>query len=321
MFFKKSLIFYLSSSSLLSNYSILNTSRRFSTAISMNEYRSLSSTSTVCYEEIINKSKFISCLVSVRNEEEIKKKLMQIQEKYPNATHYCYAYQLLQTPDINSDSITNLLLASEKENVSDKLTISSNSPNFSISAYSSDDGEPHGTAGPPILKNLQGKNIINSLLVVVRYFGGTKLGKPGLIRAYNLMSKEVIKLVDNIEEKDSKSNKNINQLIQFEIKVSLQLFFPYDKYNNIMKLIPRFNIEELEDDEEVELDEDNISEEEKIKLLKKQQIEKELEDIKDDHNNPIYFLNKNLLIPYSNLFLFYNETQRICDKHIKFIIN
>ena len=103
----------------------------------------------VTNEIIINKSKFITEIQKINNIEEINEKLKQIKQKYKDATHYCYGY---------------IINGKEK---------------------CSDDGEPTGTAGIPILNVLKQNNLTNILCVVIRYFGGIKLGAGGLIRAYN----------------------------------------------------------------------------------------------------------------------------------------
>lgn len=105
---------------------------------------------------IKDKSKFYTFLIKVNNKEEALLELNKIKEEYQGATHYCYAYNFL--------------------NVS----------------KCSDDGEPQGTAGLPILNILKVNNLINVLCVVVRYFGGIKLGSGGLIRIYSKATKEVI---------------------------------------------------------------------------------------------------------------------------------
>ena len=105
---------------------------------------------------IINKSKFIALTYHVDNIDEISKKIEEVKKIYKDATHYCYAYIL---------------------------------DNFE---KASDDGEPSGTAGLPILNVLKKENLNHVLCVVVRYFGGIKLGASGLIRAYSNATKEVI---------------------------------------------------------------------------------------------------------------------------------
>ena len=108
-------------------------------------------------EIIIKNSKFITLLYKVYSLEDIKNTLVNVKTLYPNATHYCYAY----------------ILNNEKR--------------------SSDDGEPSGTAGTPILNILESNNLNYILAVVIRYFGGIKLGSSGLIRAYSRSIKEALK--------------------------------------------------------------------------------------------------------------------------------
>lgn len=108
-------------------------------------------------EIIIKNSKFITLLYKVYSQEDIKNYLKEVKYLYPNATHYCYAY----------------ILNNEKR--------------------SSDDGEPSGTAGTPILNILESNNLNYILAVVIRYFGGIKLGSSGLIRAYSRSIKEALK--------------------------------------------------------------------------------------------------------------------------------
>lgn len=110
---------------------------------------------TVC-ETIINKSRFIGVLCKVANKDDVDSTLSYYKNIYKNATHYCYAYV--------------------------------------IDGYSkcSDDGEPSGTAGVPIL-NILNKNELNYVLcIVIRYFGGIKLGAGGLVRAYSNCARDVV---------------------------------------------------------------------------------------------------------------------------------
>ena len=108
------------------------------------------------YTYDIKKSKFITLLFRVYDINEINKHLEDIKKEYKDATHYCYAYK-----------VNNLKKAS-------------------------DDGEPSGTAGAPILEVLDKKDLNNVLCVVVRYFGGIKLGAGGLLRAYSTSVREAI---------------------------------------------------------------------------------------------------------------------------------
>lgn len=107
-------------------------------------------------ELIIKNSKFICLLYKVESITEIKKYLKIAKDNYPKATHYCYAY------------------------IIENLT------------KSSDDGEPGGTAGTPILNVLEKEQLTNILCIVIRYFGGIKLGSGGLIRAYSKSVKQCL---------------------------------------------------------------------------------------------------------------------------------
>ncbi|MFA5407982.1 MAG: YigZ family protein, partial [Bacilli bacterium] len=98
-------------------------------------------------ELTIKNSKFIAILFPLSNEDKIDEIINNLKSQYKNATHYCYAYII--------DNIK----------------------------HSNDDGEPSGTAGQPILNVLEGNDLNNVLCVVIRYFGGIKLGAGGLIRA------------------------------------------------------------------------------------------------------------------------------------------
>ena len=110
----------------------------------------------VVNEIIINKSKFITYVYKVNNIDEINEILNNLKVKYKDATHYCYAYSIGNIKRFN------------------------------------DDGEPSHTAGMPILNVIESKNLNNILIVVIRYFGGVKLGAGGLVRAYTNSASEAI---------------------------------------------------------------------------------------------------------------------------------
>ena len=111
------------------------------------------------HEVVIQKSRFIGLTYLVTEEEELSRYLEDARERYPNATHYCYGAV------IGLDGLLQRF---------------------------SDDGEPGGTAGMPILQVLMQKELRNVLVVVVRYFGGVKLGAGGLVRAYRLTATEAV---------------------------------------------------------------------------------------------------------------------------------
>ncbi len=106
----------------------------------------------VCYE--IKKSRFIARLSMATNREQAIQALEQAKQDFPDARHHCWAYQI-------------------------------GSPASPYSAAMSDDGEPSGTAGKPILNVIQHKDVGDVMLIVIRYFGGIKLGAGGLVRAYS----------------------------------------------------------------------------------------------------------------------------------------
>lgn len=117
-------------------------------------------------EIVEKKSRFIANVKPITSEDDAVAYIEEIKKKYWDARHNCYAYQL---GDKNQ-----------------------------IQRYS-DDGEPGGTAGMPILDVLRGKNIRNTIIVVTRYFGGTLLGTGGLVRAYSLSAREGIAVAGLIE--------------------------------------------------------------------------------------------------------------------------
>ena len=111
-------------------------------------------------ELVEKKSKFIANIFYVSTTLEAEEKLEQIRKKYYDARHNCYAYRVI-----------------EDGNIIDR---------------SSDDGEPSGTAGAPMLNILKKENLCNVLVVVTRYFGGILLGTGGLVRAYSQSTQDVI---------------------------------------------------------------------------------------------------------------------------------
>lgn len=134
-------------------------------------------------------SKFLAFVYPVDSEEQIREILDGLRKKYYDATHHCYAWRLgPQGADFRAN----------------------------------DDGEPSGTAGKPILGQLLSNELTNCLLVVVRYFGGTKLGVPGLIAAYRESAAEAIAAAE----------------IQLRtVDRTFRVDFPYVAMNSIMKVI------------------------------------------------------------------------------------
>lgn len=142
-------------------------------------------------ELIIKNSKFISIIQQMNDNSNIDQILADIKKEYPKATHYTYAY----------------ITENKKK--------------------ASDDGEPGGTAGMPILNVLEKEGMINVVAVVVRYFGGVKLGAGGLVRAY---SKSVKRALDNAHK------------IELVKGIEIELNFSYEEQKNIDYLLKKYDI-------------------------------------------------------------------------------
>lgn len=140
-------------------------------------------------------SKFIAYAYPVKNEEEVKETLLELKKQYYDARHHCYAY----------------MLGAERKDY-----------------RANDDGEPNHSAGDPILGQINSKNLTNVLVVVVRYFGGTKLGVSGLINAYKVSAEEAL----------SKA-----KVIKIDVTKSIHLEYTYEDTNDVMKLVSDFNID------------------------------------------------------------------------------
>jgi len=141
-------------------------------------------------EEIIKKSRFISLLLPCDSEQQAKQLLIHYNQQYPDASHLVYAYRI------------------------------QSNKGFICRFY--DAGEPSGTAGKPIFQHLEGKQLINVLLIVIRYFGGIKLGAGGLTRAYGNSAKKVIEhaeIVDFIAMSEIRFTLDYKQLQNLEYQL------------------------------------------------------------------------------------------------------
>lgn len=146
-------------------------------------------------EIVEKKSKFIANLFHVESVEEAENRIKDVKKKYHDARHNCIAYRVVE--------------------------------NGQIIEKSSDDGEPSGTAGGPMLNILQKNNLCNLVIVVTRYFGGILLGTGGLVRAYSEATQQAI-------EKSTKVIKVIGREMIIELDYSnLEKFKYYCKNNNI----------------------------------------------------------------------------------------
>lgn len=144
------------------------------------------------------RSKFLAYAFPVQNEQEVKQRLTEIQKKHWDARHHCYAY----------------ILGPHKD------------------AYRlNDNGEPSGTAGRPIYGQLLSKDLTNTLVIVVRYFGGIKLGVSGLQNAYKVAAREALDAAV-IEERT--------------VQEIYRVTFEYVKMNDIMQVLKDPNIQILD---------------------------------------------------------------------------
>lgn len=155
-------------------------------------YKTISSLSEGIYKD--KGSKFIAYAYPFQKEEDLKDILSNIKKEHPKARHHCFAWRL-----------------------------STNRSVFRVN----DDGEPSGTAGRPILNTLLSRDITNVLVIVVRYFGGTLLGVPGLINAYKEATEDAL---DN------------STIIEKTVNDIYILSFDYLQMNEVMKIIKEENL-------------------------------------------------------------------------------
>ena len=157
-------------------------------------YKMLSAPGDGLYKE--KGSKFIATAFTVTSEDEVKQALAEVKKKYYDARHHCYAYMI--GPDKSC-------------------------------FRSSDDGEPSGTAGKPILNQILSKDVTNVCVIVVRYFGGIKLGVSGLINAYKTAAREALNNAVIVE-------KTVNEVYSLE--------FPYALMNDVMRVLKEEGLEQ-----------------------------------------------------------------------------
>lgn len=140
------------------------------------------------------KSKFIAYTFPIKSEHIFKQALADLKEIHPKANHHCWAYIFGDNSEIEKCS---------------------------------DDGEPSGAAGLPILGQLKSKELTYSACVVVRYFGGIKLGKGGMIKAYKEAARQSIECTE---------------IIEMEVYIDYRVKIKYSHVNRIMQLVKRNNI-------------------------------------------------------------------------------
>lgn len=154
-------------------------------------YKTIVSNSEGFYSE--KGSKFISLAFPVRTEDEVRENLQAVKKKYYDARHHVYAFVL---------------------------------GDYGDTYRCSDDGEPSNSSGMPVLGQLRSFGLTYTMIVVVRYFGGTKLGIPGLINAYRTAAADAL---------------NNAQIVEETIDASYSLSFTYDEVNFVMKCLKDFD--------------------------------------------------------------------------------
>lgn len=160
----------------------------------MNEqdfYLTIGQSSTEEFKE--RGSRFIAYAYPIQSTDDFKKHLLALKKEHPKAVHHCFAY---------------------------RLGLDGN--NFRVS----DDGEPSGSAGKPILNQIDSKQFTNVLVIVVRYFGGTLLGVPGLINAYKTATALALQTIPSIQK---------------PIEINYELHFDYTKMNEVMMIVKQSN--------------------------------------------------------------------------------
>jgi uncharacterized YigZ family protein len=161
-------------------------------------YHTLKSNSEGIYKE--KGSKFLSFAYPVYTEAEIKEKIHALKNEYFNARHHCYAW----------------MLGADKKN---------------FRAF--DDGEPNHSAGDPILGQIRSRNLTNLLIVVIRYFGGVKLGVGGLITAYKAAADDAL---------------NNAILIEREVCERVKIMYDYATTAEVMRLVKDFDLKIIQQD-------------------------------------------------------------------------
>lgn len=158
----------------------------------MQNYKTIAQTGS--HEKDIKKSRFIAHIAQTNSEAEAKEFIQKIRTQESGATHNCTAYVVMK--NIKTERM-------------------------------SDDGEPSGTAGSPILNVLQQQDLLNVTVVVTRYFGGIKLGAGGLIRAYSSTTAEAVKEIGLVENRIQQG---------FELTIPYHLFDKFENYSKNEKI-------------------------------------------------------------------------------------
>jgi len=172
-------------------------------------------------------STFSALAIPVSDVAEVKTNLHQLKKEFPDASHICYGYRV-------------------KEN--DRLD-----------EFATDAGEPKGSSGVPILNVLKRKHLVNVVIFVIRYFGGSKLGIPGLINAYGTAAEKTIK------------NAKVKKWVQLE---RISFVYNYDLQNKVDSVLQKFKVKIINTNFGA-----SIQVELEIKVEKNEELRKELKDV------------------------------------------
>lgn len=164
----------------------------------MNTYKTISNTTTAEFRD--RGSKFLAYTYPLKHADEVKAYIQVLKKEHPKAVHHCYAYRM----GIDGQQFR-----------------------------ANDDGEPSGSAGRPILGQIDSAGLTNVLVVVVRYFGGTLLGVPGLINAYKTVTTDALALCEVVEK---------------NVEYTLGLSFDYTIMNEVMMVLKQYEVSILKQD-------------------------------------------------------------------------
>ena len=205
----------------------------------MKDYVTVKGETTI--ETVIERSRFITYLSNVETEEQAKAFIDKIRKMHPFATHNCYAYVLGAN--------------SEKQKFSD-------------------DGEPQGTAGLPMLDVIKKKEIVDVCVVVTRYFGGIKLGAGGLVRAYSSATADGL---------------NSAVKVKYTVSVECEIKLSYEKYSKLLKFF---------ENKKVEIKDTIFDAEIIVRLVMPEEVFEEYSKELSDYFSGTLYLNKTNTVHY-----------------------
>ncbi|RQO30856.1 YigZ family protein [Taibaiella sp. KBW10] len=164
----------------------------------MNTYKTIQGPTAAEFRD--RGSKFLAYTFPINHVDEVKTRIQELKKEHPKAVHHCYAYRM---------GIDGLVYRAN------------------------DDGEPSGSAGRPILGQIDSAGITNVLVVVVRYFGGTLLGVPGLINAYKTVTTDALALCETIER---------------NVEFPMALSFDYTIMNEVLTVLKQYEVTIIKQD-------------------------------------------------------------------------